>query len=562
MTYQALARKYRPDTFKDLIGQEDVVKALTNAVRLKREPSALIFTGTRGVGKTTTARLFAKSLNCEQGPTEDPCGLCYSCKAISGSYHEDVIEIDGASNNGVAEVRALQETLSYTPQRSSFKIYIVDEVHMLSSSAFNALLKTLEEPPDKVIFIFATTEIHKVPKTVLSRCQTFYMNKVSSENIQKRLSFVLKSEKITFDSDVLPLVAREGCGSVRDALTFLDQIIAIGGGDHLSVKMVNELSKNISIKTLCNFIKALNKRDAKTLLSLINEIDSLGIDYEPFVSKLAVSIRHSLVLPKLGVEKSENPNFTREELDELSKIGKEANDQDLHALFRLFVLLRDDLSGSSLDRCIFENHCLEWCLGCNLQPDISSKANPNQEIKNSEKVETIEFKTTSYKTKSNLPLQIKDNDSQATKPDQDIELEKSFPNSWNLLVEIIKKTRPIQGRKLEETYLLKYSSDSIVVAVDESSFVGAELLREAVQQRWLREFNEQFNFKGSFKVIQRSSNLSDSSDLVSESLLDKKVRDKEIEKKKIFESAIEHPITQSLINNYGGKIRSIELKNK
>ena len=240
MDFQVSARKWRPQKFSELIGQEHIVRTLKNAIELDRIAHAYLFSGTRGVGKTTTARLLAKALNCEKGPTPDPCDACVFCNEIRDGSSLDVLEIDGASNNGVAEVRDLIENVQYSTSSARFKVYIIDEVHMLSKSAFNALLKTLEEPPKQVVFIFATTELIKIPETILSRCQCFEFKPLTHRQIQAQLDVICKQDAIDIDAQSLEEIATNGAGSMRDAQSLLDQVIAFCGKkvDHGAVESV------------------------------------------------------------------------------------------------------------------------------------------------------------------------------------------------------------------------------------------------------------------------------------------------------------------------------------
>src|SRR5687767_6238871 len=231
MSYTVLARKYRPQTFSDLVGQEHVTRTLSNAIAGGRVAHAFLFTGVRGVGKTTSARILAKALNCERGPTPEPCNVCDACVQITQGSDLDVLEIDGASNNSVEDVRRLQESIPFRPARGRFKIVIVDEVHMLSTGAFNAFLKTLEEPPAHVKFIFATTESHKVPVTIRSRCQRYDFRLIPQVTVAALVRKILAAEGITADDGVIAIVAREAAGSMRDALTLLDQIVAFAGNE-------------------------------------------------------------------------------------------------------------------------------------------------------------------------------------------------------------------------------------------------------------------------------------------------------------------------------------------
>src|SRR6266545_1518283 len=226
--YTVLARRYRPQLFADLVGQEPVAQALVNALQSNRVAHAYLFTGARGVGKTSTARILAKALNCEKGPTATPCGVCESCRAITSGDDVDVLEIDGASNRGIDEVREIRQNVQFRPSISRYKIYIIDEVHMLTAPAFNALLKTLEEPPPHVKFIFATTEVQKIPVTILSRCQRFDFAGIGTARIVEQLKQVVAGEKMQADDDALEWIARRAAGSMRDAQSLLDQLLAFG----------------------------------------------------------------------------------------------------------------------------------------------------------------------------------------------------------------------------------------------------------------------------------------------------------------------------------------------
>jgi DNA polymerase-3 subunit gamma/tau len=372
LSYLSLARKYRPNTFADLVGQESVGLALTNAIRLKREPRGVIFTGVRGIGKTTTARIYAKALNCEKGPTPEPCNVCASCLAIQHGTHEDVLEIDGASNTGVDDVRALQETLAYVPQRSSYKIYIIDEVHMLSVSAFNALLKTLEEPPEHVVFVFATTELHKVPETIQSRCQIFHLQKISTVLTKKRIADILVQENVKFDERAIHWIAREGKGSLRDALTLLDQVIAVGGGA-VSWEAIEPMVNSGHAEPIYELLKMLLQKNSAGILAVIARWDQEGLAMTILVEELIKACRNAFVLKTIPNQSSELELLDLEEREQqaLKAMGQEAKLFDLNRIFRTFVKCLDDLRNSELDRFVVENYALEWCLDPGL-PDITA----------------------------------------------------------------------------------------------------------------------------------------------------------------------------------------------
>jgi DNA polymerase-3 subunit gamma/tau len=376
VSYVSLARKYRPRRFEDMVGQESTTLALTNAIRLRREPHSVIFTGVRGVGKTTSARIYAKALNCEKGPTAEPCDVCASCLAIVAGNHEDVLEIDGASNTGVDDVRALQETLSYVPQRSTYKIYIIDEVHMLSISAFNALLKTLEEPPQHVVFIFATTELHKVPETIQSRCQTFHLQKISRPVIADRVRSILSSEDIPFEEAALAIVAREGRGSMRDALTMLDQAIAVGGGQVSLEALRNMVGSSSQALPVLELLDGLLRKDARQILEVIARWDQEGLAMSSLVEETAKACRNAFILRDLKGQAIDLQLLELEDREQqmLLELGEKAAPMDLNRLFRQLAKCLDDLRHADLDRFVLENYCLEWCFDPGL-PDLQALMN-------------------------------------------------------------------------------------------------------------------------------------------------------------------------------------------
>ncbi|MDB2447066.1 DNA polymerase III subunit gamma/tau [bacterium] len=375
MSYLPLARKYRPMTFSDLVGQESVTKAISNAIRLGREPHAVIFSGVRGIGKTTTARLYAKALNCEDTSTQEPCNECVSCHAITKGNHEDVIEIDGASNNGVDEIRSIRESVSYIPQRSKYKVYIIDEVHMLSTNAFNALLKTLEEPPPHVIFVFATTELQKVPQTVVGRCQTFYLQKIRLTTMTARVAEILKLENIEYEEKAISLVAREGHGSMRDALSFLDQSIALGGGK-VTLEGVSQLTSNLSAAPYIELLGALITRNPEGVLALVEKLDEEGQVFREVCEETAKVARHGFVLKDLGKAHLDIAllGLDDQDITALSEIAENAGMLDLNRIFRTLVKCISDMDGSALDRFIFENYLIEWCVDPGL-PSIETLMN-------------------------------------------------------------------------------------------------------------------------------------------------------------------------------------------
>ena len=294
MSYQVFARKYRPQTFDDLVGQAHVMHTLKNAVEQNRLAHAYLFVGPRGIGKTSTARILAKALNCVKGPTITPCGVCDSCKEITGGNSLDVLEIDGASNNGVEQVRELRENVRYAPAKGKFKIYIIDEVHMLTSAAFNALLKTLEEPPPHVKFIFATTEPQKVLPTILSRCQRFDLHRIPAKLIADHLQFIAAKEKITLEPAAAHAIARGAEGGLRDAESMLDQLVAFCGNTIAELDVLNVFGFT-SEQTVTDFTGRILRGATAEAIGLLHEQSEIGKDMMKLASDLISYLRDLLV---------------------------------------------------------------------------------------------------------------------------------------------------------------------------------------------------------------------------------------------------------------------------
>ena len=297
--YQVIARKYRPQAFAELIGQEHVRTTLENAIAQKRIAHGYIFSGQRGTGKTTVARILARCLNCVQGPTTTPCGVCSSCLETSAGNAPDVIEIDAASNRGINEMRELRENVRYRPARDRYKVFIIDEAHQITSEAFNALLKTLEEPPEWAVFILCTTEAHKIPTTIASRCQQFSFRSVDFAEVMKRMEEICAKEGIAADSEVLSVLAQAGEGSVRDSLSALDQAIAFCG-DKLDAAEVRAMLGMFSLDSLGEVTEALSAGDSRRMLDLVLELERNGRSLQHFCRELARYFRNLLVAKVAG----------------------------------------------------------------------------------------------------------------------------------------------------------------------------------------------------------------------------------------------------------------------
>ncbi len=345
MSYQVIARKYRPQAFSDLAGQEHITRTLTRALEQQRLHHAYLFAGVRGTGKTTSARILAKGLNCHKGVTSQPCLQCPSCLEIASGNALDVLEIDAASNTGVDNVRdVIINNIAMAPARDRYKIFVIDEVHMLSNNAFNALLKTLEEPPSHVIFIMATTELHKVPDTILSRCQQFEFRQIPTDKIFQRLREIAGSENIKINDEALREIARAGAGSLRDAQSAFDQVIAFSGAQITEEDVTVSLGL-VSAATLGSFAEAIAGRDTLTILNLVEQISSRGYDLRNFTRELMAYLRH-LLLVKSGITSSELLGVADVEIVKLKSLASQFSEEDLVRCFHLLAETEKEVKDS------------------------------------------------------------------------------------------------------------------------------------------------------------------------------------------------------------------------
>lgn len=352
MAYVVLARKYRPQTFSSLTGQEHVSRTLQNAIDTGRVAHAFLFTGARGVGKTSSARILAKVLNCEEGVTTEPCNNCSNCKEITEGNSTDVFEIDGASNTGVDDVRDLRDNIKYLPSHSRYKIFIIDEVHMLSNSAFNALLKTLEEPPAHIKFIFATTEPHKVPITILSRCQRFDFKRILLPKLIERLRFIAGEENIEISDAALAMIARKGDGSMRDALSTFDQVLAFCGSNVTDVDVATMIGV-VDRRLLADISAALFNGDTQRVLLGIKEVDDVGYNMRQFSQELIEHFRNLLIIR--SVQKPEEIlELSEAELSELRKQTDQFSISDIQRRLSLLLKAEAEMGYANFPRLIVE----------------------------------------------------------------------------------------------------------------------------------------------------------------------------------------------------------------
>ena len=360
MSYTALYRKFRPDTFAEVKGQDHIVTTLRNQIKAKRIGHAYLFTGTRGTGKTTVAKIFARTVNCENPTQDGPCGQCRICKAIAAGASMNVIEIDAASNNGVDNIREIVEEVSYSPTEGNYKVYIIDEVHMLSIGAFNALLKTLEEPPSYVIFILATTEVHKLPITILSRCQRYDFKRIGIDTITARMQTLVEAEGVEVEEKALRYIAKTADGSMRDALSLLDQCIAFHLGNTLTYDKVLDVLGAVDSKVFSDLLSYILERDVPGCISLLEDVVMQGRDLNQFVTDFTWYLRNLLL-----VQSSDDlEDVIDMSSDNLLRLKEEATRLSMDQIIR-YIYIFSDLAGkikyASQKRILIEIALIKLC---------------------------------------------------------------------------------------------------------------------------------------------------------------------------------------------------------
>lgn len=383
MAYQVLSLKWRPQTFNDVVGQDHVTQTLINAFAKDRLAQGYVFTGPRGIGKTTMARLMAKRLNCQNPVDQEPCNTCSNCREITESRNMDVLEIDGASNRGIDEIRNLRENIKFSPMNANFKVYIIDEVHMLTTQAFNALLRTLEEPPSHGKFIMCTTDIHKIPATIISRCQRFDFNRISSTIISHRMKYILDEEEITYDSESLSAISRKADGSMRDALSILDQVISYAC-EKIEFEKISSILGLIPYDLYFNLTTAIKEKNAGNLVQVLKHIRSLGTTLEDVVNGLNQHLRNLLIGTVQGAESSLEVNPELQE--RYTAEAKHWERRDLMRFSQVFSKLEPTLRRAAQPHILLEMNLIKM-LEMDRSVSIENMLNnPKQNITESKQV--------------------------------------------------------------------------------------------------------------------------------------------------------------------------------
>lgn len=509
MGYLAIARKWRPNRFDNLVGQSHVVQTLKNAIAYERVTHAYLFSGPRGVGKTTVARIFSMALRCPNTKDGTPCTTCEECLAISESRSVDVVEIDGASNNGVEAIRGIRENVAYSASTGVYKIYIIDEVHMLSLSAFNALLKTLEEPPPHVIFIFATTEMHKIPLTILSRCQRFEFRRLTSSQIVARLNEILIEEKLSFSDDALRLIASYGDGSLRDSLSLLDQVLSYFGqearGKSLSEKDVVEALGITDTGTLTSFLGAVLKKDIKSAIRLVGEIYQGGIDLKRFAERCLEDLR-LIYLMTLMREQGESASpemmdVSSSRFSELEALAKQATLIQIERMSQILGKAIGQLSWSSLPRYVLEMAAVRMAhldTLAKIEAALLASPDPENRSKNADQKPIV----TGDSSTESLPEADLMNAQSSSKPEKPPMPVEAPPRNWVSFVDMVMKKRPLLGALLCHAEFRPDSKNEkkATIAFAKGSFYERQALENKNRSEIFQLYHEFFGNDGSLEI--------------------------------------------------------------
>lgn len=585
MSYQVIARKWRPKSFEELVGQDHISVTLLNALKNGRLPQALLFTGPRGTGKTSSARILAKSLRCPNAKDFVPCNVCPSCEDVALGRSLDVIEIDGASNNGVDAVRELRDTVGYMPSSGRYKIYIIDEVHMLSTSAFNALLKTLEEPPPHIVFILATTEVQKIPNTILSRCQRFDFRRIPSRQIATQLERICQADGVSSEAEALWLIARQADGSMRDSQSLLDQVITYCEGNVTLAKVIEVLGLT-DRALLLETLTALVERDPNAILDVIEKIFRAGYDPKLFAQDLLEELRNALMVRLCKADPTRVVDLPDTEIRALGELTASLTDEDIHFLFDMALKGANDLLRSQDPRVVLEMMLLRMAAAPRLvhlshllhaagapttpvtttvttttsaAPAAPSRSTAPTNGRSGANTKTAAgVKPSAHPSSPGSEAKSSEPDAHqrastpsATKPSEAPHPESKDP--WFKFVARVKGANGFLGAMLENTHLAETGTDHLVVGVPQKMSFLFDKLKDPENVRRIEQFLETF-WEKHYKVDIRLG------DAKTETSTPKVVAEKkEQEKKQSIEQAIErHPLVRSAQDVFKTQIKSIK----
>ena len=553
MSYVVLARKYRPQSFDQVVAQGHVTQTLMNAVASDRLAHAILFAGPRGTGKTTIARILAKSMNCRRGPSPTPCNACQSCLEITAGSAADVFEIDGASNNGVEQVREIRENIKYMPVRSAFKIYVIDEVHMLSTAAFNALLKTLEEPPAHVIFLFATTEPRKIPVTILSRCQRYDLKRIDAAAINESLAVICQKEKIDIESQSLALIAREADGSMRDALSLLDQTTA--GSDSLQTHaQILEVLGVADRQIVFDLADAVFRGDAVRILDLIDRVYQSGLNIPDLYTRFIEHMRNLLVW-KLSPDYKGLVELSDPELDIIKQQAEPASPLHLHQILEVLFNAEQHLKYSAQPRMAFEVVMIKLL---NIRPALpiedlinkidglqkqfSSGQGPEfttdeQRLESADSEESVTRSAEESKTSAQMESESPKNTHAPPQKDED---------AWQAILGIISERYPSLAPNLNHSKIISQAEDRIEIEVNGSGF-NYQRMRTTENIKVLEEIAGTFFGRRMTVVVHPGTN---------KATLPQK--DKIAAANRVKQDLLHHPLVADAIEIFNGKLVDIK----
>ncbi len=531
LSYMVLSLKWRPQTFSELEGQKPIQQILTHAVKSDSLHPALIFAGSKGTGKTSTARILAKALRCENRITHEPCNKCPSCIAIQDGSDMDVIEIDGASNNGVDAIRHLRDSVQYLPSSGSKRIYIIDEVHMLSQSAFNALLKTLEEPPSHVTFIMATTELRKIPSTVISRCQIFNFRPIAPPIIQKRLRVICKAENIQIDDEALWLIVEQSEQSMRNAQVLLDQMACFGNKKISSHMIIDALG--LSHRSLLNSVlKALIQKQSDHILSIMDDL--VLVDPQIFLNNLLVQIRNVLMIKLV-----EHPSWLflmESEKKLLKEMAQDISAEEIHFLFDMALKGREDLTRS------FDPHItLEMIL-------LRMSQAPQIEEILSRDIKTDKSTTSRHvplKKDSKKDIKSHENIKETSESVSDVKRQEMVSKQWAGFIQFITKKNSHFSSQVKRFVVCNSSSQKIILGYPSSAL----FLKEKIKDKSFRQTLEKYAFEFFGETIKFSFILDDSLSLSA---------NESEKKKKLLKETESHPVAQKIANLFQAQVLSVD----
>jgi DNA polymerase-3 subunit gamma/tau len=572
LSYQVIARKWRPKHFDELVGQNHVSQTLINALKNNRLHHALLFTGPRGTGKTSSARILAKALRCP----DDLTGESPEAHDIATGRSVNVIEIDGASNNGVDAIRELRETVGYMPSTGKYKVYIIDEVHMLSTAAFNALLKTLEEPPEHVVFILATTEVQKIPNTILSRCQRFDFRRISLKLIADHLQKICTADGISASSEALWAIARQGDGSMRDSQSLLDQVVTFCGQD-ISADKVSEILGLTDRRLLMEALTAIIRRDPEAALAVLEKIFAAGHDPHVFAHDLLEQVRNALIAKTTKGAASQILDVAPSEIEALTELGKDLSEEDLHLLFDMMLKGLQDLSRTQEARIVFEMLLLRMVAA----PRIESLLNFTRSEKKSPQIVNPGPALTTPTPKAHAPslpapavspapktspaptpapraqaAPVTSPTAQAT-PALVFNPKASPQDNWYQLVQTIKKTNGILGAQLENTFLSSMHNKVVTVGVPQRlKFLFEKMNNPAFKEQLTSALQVHWGSGHQVRLqLEDEGDMDKQMIMTPKQALEKQIREKQTEIRQSVES---HPFYKSVNELFKAEIKSIK----